>query len=231
MCVYCRACESVLLSCGCMQPTCTYNPALHLVTLHSRSILLHPATNMYVTSPSILSPLRCSVTTASASASDCLWWLTITEPPLLLVCPSCYKSLMIMCVFSSVCVCMYSLYYCKHALRMGSTTHIRGSFTKLDEKDLDEKTDFEEKKHTFSLHKTEAGQHLGHGKSSTEEDVFWCKSSKGILASFSSSFLVSFSLYSIHPECFTRCLSFTFYQPYGHLSCSHDQVIKGWPLV
>jgi len=26
-------------------------------------------------------------------------------------------------------------------------------------------------------------------------------------------------------------LPFAFYLPYGHLSCSHDQVIKGWDLV
>ncbi len=95
------------------QPACTCNPALHPITLHSRSILLHPATNMYVTSPSILSPLRCSVTTAPASASDCLWWLTVTQPPFLLVCPSRYKSLMILCgfffVFAGVCVCFVCL--------------------------------------------------------------------------------------------------------------------------
>lgn len=36
---------------------CQPYPSLHPITLHSRSILLHPATNMYVTSPSILSLL------------------------------------------------------------------------------------------------------------------------------------------------------------------------------
>ena len=92
VCVCVRACVRVWLSmlvcvCVCVcQSACTCYPALHPITLHSRSFLLHPATNMYVTSPSILSPLCRSVTTAPASASDCLWWLTVTQPPFLLVC-------------------------------------------------------------------------------------------------------------------------------------------------
>lgn len=92
------------------QPACTCYPALHPITLHSRSILLHPATNMYVTSPSILSPLCFSVTTAPASASDCLWWLTVSQSLFLLVCPSCYKSLMILSVY----VCVFFVCLCTH---------------------------------------------------------------------------------------------------------------------
>lgn len=137
------------------QPACTRNPALHLITLHSRSILLHPATNMYVTSPSILSPLCRPVTTASASASDCLWWLTITQPPFLLVCPSCYKSLMIMCVFfhECVCVCILCVIACMHTTQDGfHYPQLRGGLTKLDEK-----TDYEERNIHFHYIKMNLG--------------------------------------------------------------------------
>lgn len=134
MCVCVRGCVGV---CVCVrvaclwpyvcQPACTCYPALHLITLHSRSILLHPATNMYVTSPSILSPPSRSATTASASASDCLWWLTFTQPALILVCPSCYKSLM-MCVFMTVCILLsaYTL--------VRTVSSVSSGFGKLDEK-------------------------------------------------------------------------------------------------
>lgn len=40
--------------------------------LHSRCVLLHPSTYICMTSAPILSPLCCSVTTAPASASNCL---------------------------------------------------------------------------------------------------------------------------------------------------------------
>ena len=39
-------------------------------------------------------------TTASASAPDCLQWLPVNQPPFLLICPSCYKILMILHVFN-----------------------------------------------------------------------------------------------------------------------------------
>lgn len=67
------------------------------VPLHSGSALLHRATNMTVIFHS-LTP----TTTASASAPDCLQWLPENQAPGLLVCPSCYKSLMTLCV-SNMC--------------------------------------------------------------------------------------------------------------------------------
>lgn len=138
LCVCLHARGVCVLVCMCQQTRTCY-PALYPITLHSRSILLHPATNMYVTSPSILSPLCCSVTTAPASASDCLWWLTVTQPAFFLVCPSRYKSLMILCVFclyisvSILCVFVYTHTHTYTPLGMVSTIHIEDNFAKLNE--------------------------------------------------------------------------------------------------
>lgn len=95
-----------------------------------------PQICMCVTSPSILSPLCRSVTTAPASASDCLWWLTVTQPPFLLVCLSRYKSLMILCVFIfffkcvCVCVCVFlCVFACIHTARDGSHYPHKGQFS------------------------------------------------------------------------------------------------------
>lgn len=59
-----------VFACGSQSERVTHRSVpLHL---HSRCVLLHPSTYICVTSAPILSPLCCSVTTAPASASNCL---------------------------------------------------------------------------------------------------------------------------------------------------------------
>lgn len=172
LCVCACACigrDGVLVECMC-QPVCTCYPTLRPITLHSGSILLHPATNMYVTSPSILSPLCRSGTSAPASASNCLWWLTVTQPPFLLVCLSRYKILMILCDFfcHGMSVCILCVFVYIHTTQDGFHHHHKGQFGLI----RWEWKQIMNGKQTFSLHKNVPWYHLGHGKSSTAADVF-----------------------------------------------------------